>query len=207
MQRYFSVFVVMLVLVTGCVDKADPDYAKCVQADAAKQVDKAWAACNAAVNADPSSKSGVGATTRLAAMKPAYDAWKKAEDARQAEAAKAKAEADAAAAKIRYHSMAKKLNDKIHQQAAWDIGRGTVTNVIDVMTGEMGQPTGTYEGGFGAVLSFVWGAHLGDSPTVDQIEGAPFCARMPRGLTCGDYAEGSVEFYADGEQIRFWLPE
>jgi hypothetical protein len=87
MRLYFSVFVLMLVWITGCKDKADPDYAKCIQQDVQGDVTGAWLACSNAVYADPNSKSGIAAATKLAAMKPAYDAWKAADNARQAKEA------------------------------------------------------------------------------------------------------------------------
>lgn len=95
--------VVLVAFAVGCKDKAQPDYAACLQADTAGDVKKAWDSCNAAVAADPNSTSGKAAAAKLTEMKPKYDGWKKDQDAmaaaqaeqqRQADAARAKAEAE-----------------------------------------------------------------------------------------------------------------
>jgi hypothetical protein len=202
-----AVVVTVIAVAMSQTDKAEPEFIAARTLEKGDDVQKTMAAFESARSADPTSKCGKRAAEKLTELEPKYKAWRQADNERIAKVAKAAVEAEAAAAKIRYHDMAKKLNDKIHQQAMWDLGRGTVTNVIDVITGEMGQPAASYEGSYGAIHSFVWGAQLGSSPTVDQIQGAPFCARMFRGLTCGDYADGSVEFYSYGQQLRFWLAE
>jgi len=85
-----------LLIMVGCEDKAQPDYAKCVQADTAADIEGAWTACNAAIADDPNSKSGKAAAAKLAEMKPKYDAWKADRDAKAAAAAAAQAKADEA---------------------------------------------------------------------------------------------------------------
>jgi hypothetical protein len=67
-----------VICLVGCADKAQPDYAKCVQAEVQQQIKEAWEACNAA---------GKAAAAKLGILKPKYDAWKQADDAAQAKAA------------------------------------------------------------------------------------------------------------------------
>ena len=101
MMKIVRQWFIILVGVTGllgCTDKAQPDYAKCVQADTSGDVKTAWDSCNAAVGADPNSTSGKAAATKLAEMKPRYDSWKADQDAKVAAAAAAQAKAAAAAA-------------------------------------------------------------------------------------------------------------
>jgi hypothetical protein len=69
-----SWLVVATFLLSACTDKAQPDYAKCVQADSAGDLQGAWSACNAAVAADPNSTSGKAAATKLAEMRPKHNA-------------------------------------------------------------------------------------------------------------------------------------
>jgi hypothetical protein len=82
-----------------------------------------------------------------------------------------------------------------------DIVHGDETLVIDMITREVGEPDGVYEGAYGATKYYVWGVKL-DSPSRDAVHKAPFSAGMIQHLTCGDYAENSVEFYTFGERIR-----
>jgi hypothetical protein len=82
----------------GCADRAEPEYAKCVQSDIAGDVAAAWAACNTAIAADPTSDSGKAAATKLAALKPKYEAWQKAEAEKAQLAAVEKKKKDEAAA-------------------------------------------------------------------------------------------------------------
>jgi len=93
-----TLVILALNLAVACTDKAEPDYAKCVQADTAGDVQAAWMACNDAISADPNSTSGKAATAKLTAMKPKYDAWKADQDAKAAAAAEAQRRADAARA-------------------------------------------------------------------------------------------------------------
>jgi hypothetical protein len=106
-----NAFVATLVALVayGC-DKAKPDYAKCVQAEAANDFSSAWQACNAAVGSDPTSESGKASIVKLGLMKPQYDKWKadqqataarEAEEKRRQEAAADKSAADARAAAAR----------------------------------------------------------------------------------------------------------
>jgi hypothetical protein len=69
-----SLLIVASFFLSACKDKAEPDYAKCVQADTAGDIDGAWTACNAAVAADPNSTSAKAAVAKLAELKPKYDA-------------------------------------------------------------------------------------------------------------------------------------
>jgi len=54
------------ILLAACDDKASPDYEKCVALDTKGQHAEARAACSAAVNADPRSKDGVAAASKMA---------------------------------------------------------------------------------------------------------------------------------------------
>lgn len=76
-------------LTVSCKDKAEPDYAKCVQADTAGEVQAAWTACNAAVAADPNSTSGKAAATKLAELKPKYNAAQASQGATAVQGVKA----------------------------------------------------------------------------------------------------------------------
>ena len=194
-----AVFLGVVMLITACTDKAKPDYDNCVQQDVRGDIQVAWAACNAAVAADPGSASGKAAAARLIVMKPVFDQLK----ADQATAAQQQAAQFQA---LRWQTLPPKLSKKIREQAASDLGHGTETPAIDVIIHEAGRPTGTYEGTYGSIHSYVWGVQLGNAPTTEQIKGAPFAARMLRGLTCGDYSEGSVEFYSNGKMISANLP-
>jgi hypothetical protein len=62
----------VLFIVVGCKDKAEPDYARCVKLDLDGKVVEAWEACNAAIGESPTSESGKAAATKLAEMKPKY---------------------------------------------------------------------------------------------------------------------------------------
>jgi hypothetical protein len=94
-------------LLLACQDKAQPDYAACVQADTAGEVGKAWDSCTAAVGADPNSTSGKAAAAKLMAMKPAYDQWKADQGAKAAAAAAAQEQADEARAKAEAEEQAR----------------------------------------------------------------------------------------------------
>ena len=97
MKKWVLVIGVVAFGLPGCKDKAKEPYAKCVQLDVAGDVKGAWDACNAAVAADPNSTSGKAATAKLAGMKAKYQAWKKADDEKQARAAEQRRKADEAA--------------------------------------------------------------------------------------------------------------
>ena len=60
----FSVF-----LVAGCGDKAQANYAKCVQLDTTGDSAGAVAACTAAIGDDPNSVSGKAAADKIASIK------------------------------------------------------------------------------------------------------------------------------------------
>jgi hypothetical protein len=119
-MRTRSTFLVVVaaILLVACKDKAEPDYAACVQADTAGDVGKAWDSCTAAVGADPNSTSGKAAAAKLTAMKPAYDKWKADQNAKAAAAAAAQAKADEERAKAEAQEHAKEvaaLRAKIHR--------------------------------------------------------------------------------------------
>jgi hypothetical protein len=94
MKACVVVMMGLMGLTVGCTDKAKDNYAKCVQADTAGDVEGAWKACTDAVGDDPNSTSGKAAAAKLTAMKPAYDKWKADQDAKAAAAAAAQAKAD-----------------------------------------------------------------------------------------------------------------
>lgn len=87
-----------LTLMVACTDKAEPNYAKCIQAEAAGEIGTAWNFCTGAVGADPNSTSGKAAASKLTSMKPKYDAWLADQKAKAAAAAEAQGRADAARA-------------------------------------------------------------------------------------------------------------
>lgn len=65
-QSNFSLLVAALaVLLTGCVDKAKPDFERCQRLQADKKYDDAREACQRAVAADPESTSGKLAAARI----------------------------------------------------------------------------------------------------------------------------------------------
>jgi hypothetical protein len=72
-----------LLCLSACADKAKSDYTRCVQLDVQGDVGGAWDACNSAVAADPTSKSGRAAAAKLAEMKQRYDDWKRDEASRK----------------------------------------------------------------------------------------------------------------------------
>jgi hypothetical protein len=110
MKRCASALVVAVLL--GCADRAEPEYAKCVQLEIAGDVAAAWVACNAAIAADPTSDSGKAAATKLTALKPQYEELQK----REAEQ-RAKAEAEAREAEQR---ALQALRAKIRRQRTSD---------------------------------------------------------------------------------------
>lgn len=88
---------IVLAMVTGgCEDKADPEFGKCVAAEAKGDVLGAADACEAAVKTDPHSTSGKSAAQKLATLQPSIEKAKKDKaDADAKTAAEAKAVADA----------------------------------------------------------------------------------------------------------------
>lgn len=96
-------------LLIGCKDKAKDPYAKCLQLDAASDIKGAWEACNAAVAADPTSTSGKAATAKLTELKPKYDAWKQADEAKQAKEAEARRKANEEAARAAREAEAQRV--------------------------------------------------------------------------------------------------
>lgn len=98
-MRPWLIWIVLLsTLFVGCKDKAKDPYAQCVRLDAEGNVKGAWESCGAAVSADPNSTSGKAATAKLAELKPKYDAWKQADEAKQAKEAEARRKANEEAA-------------------------------------------------------------------------------------------------------------
>jgi membrane protein involved in colicin uptake len=123
-MRAFTFGIVFIVL-TACSDKAQPDYAKCVQADTTGDLAGAVKACSDAIGADPNSTSGKAAATKLAEIKPKYDAWKADQDAKAAAAAEAKRAADAVQAKAQAEARAvqAKAEAEARQAAVTDLRR------------------------------------------------------------------------------------
>lgn len=87
-------------VIAGCTDKAKPDFARCEQFQNAKKYDEAREACQRAVAADPESKSGKLAATRLPVI--AIEASKAAQAERADDAAFEEREAKLAALKGRF---------------------------------------------------------------------------------------------------------
>jgi hypothetical protein len=98
-MKVHKVWTIGALLIVACQDKAQPDYAACIQSDAAGDVGKAWDSCTAAVGADPNSTSGKAAAAKLIAMRPAHDKWKADQAAKAAAAAEAQRKVDEARAK------------------------------------------------------------------------------------------------------------
>ncbi len=96
----------------GCADKAEPDYARCVKAEAAGDLDVAWKACGAAVDADANSTSGKAATAKLANIKPKYEAWQADQEAKAAAASSARRKADAEARAEAARALRQKVSAK-----------------------------------------------------------------------------------------------
>jgi hypothetical protein len=113
--------VLLSTLFVGCKDKAKDPYAQCVRLDAEGNVKGAWESCGAAVTADPNSTSGKAATAKLTEMKPKYDAWKKADDEKQAKEAEARRKANEEARAREAVAAAERiqvLRRKIHKETA-----------------------------------------------------------------------------------------
>ena len=68
----------------GCQDKAKEHYAKCVQLDVQGDIPGAWDACNASITADPTSKNGKAAATKLTEMRSRYEYWKREQEKKAA---------------------------------------------------------------------------------------------------------------------------
>jgi hypothetical protein len=86
-----STLFIALVTLAGCTeDKATPDYKKCLGYESNGALDLARQACAAAASADPASKDGVSAGTKLAEI----DTKMKAEKARVEGEAAARAATD-----------------------------------------------------------------------------------------------------------------
>jgi len=81
--------------IAGCADKAKPDHATCIQANAKGDVERAWRACNDAISADPTSESGKAAAKLLEEMKPSYENAKAQRVSLEAKAAETRRKADA----------------------------------------------------------------------------------------------------------------
>ncbi|WP_437839267.1 hypothetical protein [Sorangium sp. So ce1153] len=63
----------------GCKDEADPEYTRCLAMEQKGELVLAARACEAAIRADPHSKSGVAAAAKLKGMQPALDAQRAAD--------------------------------------------------------------------------------------------------------------------------------
>ncbi len=66
----------LIVLLSGCLDKAKSDYDKCIERDRNYDVAGAVAACQAAVAADPKSTSGQAAAKKLFDLQTVSDKMK-----------------------------------------------------------------------------------------------------------------------------------
>ena len=195
----------VVMTLTGCTDKAQPEFGKCLAAEAKRDLFGAATACGAAVAADPNSNSGRAAAMKLSDLQPAIAKIKAEKAAAEAKAAAEKAATDAAAReaaaladKARWRTMPATLEKKLRAQVMGDVGRGTDTPAMDVITMEIGQPIASYEA-FGSTV-YVWGARP-SSTKMDDVKATPFSIRIKRGLTCGDYAPNMVEFYSYGERL------
>ncbi len=180
----------------GCTDKAKPVYELCLKNAG---VNPEWAIddCKRAVSLDPNSTAGKAAATKLSELEDILA--KRREEKRKADEAAAQAALETQ--KASFKTMPTTLDKKIRDQAMWDLGRGTVTPVMAVITKEIGQPVASYEGSYGAIHSHVWGARP-SSTSLDDIRATPFAVSMVRGLTCGDYGGAEIEWYSEGQRLR-----
>jgi hypothetical protein len=95
-----SIMLLIVLMISGCADKAQPKYDECLKLAAANDLKGAKVACEAAVAADPESKAGKAAQEKVKALasdiKRGEEAAAKAAEQVRAEAArKAQEEADA----------------------------------------------------------------------------------------------------------------
>lgn len=186
-------------LISGC-DAASQDLKKCLKLEQSKDPDAALVVCEAAVKKSPDSKSGKAAAAKIEELKAAIGAkfWAEVEANERARQAAEKAQIDE---KERWRSMPKILKAKIRQQGMWDLGRGTATQAMDVIVAEIGQPKGTYEASYGAIHGHGWGSTLVGTLTIEDIKKAPFGVLISKGLMCGDYGGGEIEFYNFGNRV------
>ncbi len=198
----------MFMLLSGCADEAKPSYAECVSREASGDLIAAETACETAVAIDATSESGKAAAVKLKAMQPAIEKAKREKVEADAKAARARQEADqaareaaAVAEKARWKTMPAILNNKIYEQAKWDLGRGTDTSVLDVIEKEIGPSLASYEESYGAIRIKVWGARPNSTAMAD-IHATPFSAHILRGLSCGDYTPNKIDYYSYGERVH-----
>jgi len=194
---------VLCFMAVGC-DTAATDFKKCQKLESSDP-EAALKACEAAIKKDATTDSGKAATAKVPEIKKAIaelekqraeEAAKKAAEEKAARIAAAKAERE------KWKALPKKLGPMIRKQGMWDLGRGTVTRAIDVITKEIGEPTKTYEAAYGSIHVHVWGADFGSEPSMEEIKKkAPFSVHLLRDMVCGDYTGGSIEFYSYGERI------
>ena len=105
----FVGFVFAVGLIAGCrdrgKDKAEPWYTRCLELEGKGELGRAEDACNAAIAADPKSKSGMAAAAKLKEIGPDIEAHRKAanevatERIKEAAAAR-QADADSLRAKV-----------------------------------------------------------------------------------------------------------
>jgi multidrug resistance efflux pump len=88
-----SILLLALAL-TGCADKAKPDYDKCVLLEGRDELMGAIDACRAAVRADPTSKAGTAASSKIAVLEATFDRRKVEAAANQAAKEQAAREAE-----------------------------------------------------------------------------------------------------------------
>jgi hypothetical protein len=84
-----------LVFVTACADKAKPEYARCIQMEAAGNLQAAWDSCNSAVGLDATSESGKEAASKLSSIKVGLAKQHAAAEAREKAALEEKARVEA----------------------------------------------------------------------------------------------------------------
>lgn len=93
------IVLVMSVVLAACEDRAQPDYAQCVQAEVKGDILGAETFCQTAIDKDPTSDSGEAAAAKLKSMRPSIEAAKKAQAEAEAKAAEEKRKAEEAAKK------------------------------------------------------------------------------------------------------------
>ncbi len=107
------------------------------------------------------------------------------------------------AARKPWRTKAKRLHSQIYDQALRDMGQGTSTRVIDLITQIIGEPSGSYDGGHGFVKYYVWDMTFGNTPSSNDLDKAPFYIIFAgNDLRCGDYCKGICEYYSYGKKIN-----
>ncbi len=134
-----------LLVVAGCGDKAEADFAHCVAADAKADFSTAAKACEAAIAADPNSTSGKAAAAKLKDIQVSVDKANKkatAQAAAEADARKLHDEAAAARAKLAdYEQQRKDLEAQLANASSTADRRALQAKLLDLERQQYGSPS------------------------------------------------------------------